>query len=528
MTTSNTGSGATPEVGRESLPEAISKSVKRASSTGVQWAQAFVLVALFVFTAVLCLRNAGTGDPDVWFHLRTGEWILQHHAIPRTEPFSAYGAGSPWVAYSWLYELIIFKLFEWLGPVGLVVYTTAMVMCIIAMLHCLIRRVGGDFSIGILLAALAAMSMARIYMPRPWLFTVLLFLLELDLLVQARKTGKLKGLFLLPLLFAVWANVHIQFIGGLVVMVVALVDALLARRLASIRSRIHAGWLGVNLVLCILATLANPYGWRVYQVIHDLATESGELSKVTELAALPFRRLDDWIVLFLTLAAAAALARLPRSGFFEGALLVFAAFASFRSQRDLWVVVIVATLILAERIRGDEKDQFLLTASAAPVVALATVLAVLLCFRIMHVNNDRLGADIARSLPVHAVEAVQQNGWKGPLFNDYTWGGYLIWALRMPVSADGRQNVYGDELLDRSYATWNGQLEWDRDPDLLKANLVIGPINAPLTQLLRLDSRFSLVYEDKLAAVFIARRSAPLAVRESSSGGNRQLSEGVK
>jgi hypothetical protein len=110
-------------------------------------------------------------------------------------------------------------------------------------------------------------------------------------------------------------------------------------------------------------------------------------------------------------------------------------------------------------------------------------------------------------MPVRAVEVVKEKGWSGPLYNDYTWGGYLIWALRMPVSIDGRQNIYGDERIDRSNSTWNGQPGWESDPDLAKAGLVIGPVKMPLIQLLRMDPRFQLAYEDKLAAVFVARKA---------------------
>lgn len=60
--------------------------------------------------------------------------------------------------------------------------------------------------------------------------------------------------------------------------------------------------------------------------------------------------------------------------------------------------------------------------------------------------------------------------------------------------------------MNRSVATWNAQPDWATDPQLAAAGLVIGPVKAPLTQVLRLNPRFQLVYEDKLAAVFVARR----------------------
>ena len=96
--------------------------------------------------------------------------------------------------------------------------------------------------------------------------------------------------------------------------------------------------------------------------------------------------------------------------------------------------------------------------------------------------------------------------YSGPLYNDFNWGGYLIWALRMPVSIDGRGGFYGDQSLDRSLATWGAKPDWDSDPTLKSAGLVLGPVQAPLVKMLRMDPHFQLVYEDKLAAVFVARK----------------------
>ena len=108
------------------------------------------------------------------------------------------------------------------------------------------------------------------------------------------------------------------------------------------------------------------------------------------------------------------------------------------------------------------------------------------------------------------MEAVRAKGYAdtlhGPVFNDFNWGGYMIWALRMPVSIDGRAAFYGDEAIDRSIATWNAEPDWASDPQLKAAGVVIGPVKAPLTQVLRMDPRFRLLYEDGLAAVFVARR----------------------
>jgi hypothetical protein len=100
---------------------------------------------------------------------------------------------------------------------------------------------------------------------------------------------------------------------------------------------------------------------------------------------------------------------------------------------------------------------------------------------------------------------VKGKGLSGPVYDDYSWGGYLIWNPGLPVVIDGRQNVYGDERINRNIATWSGVPHWASDPDLKTAGVVIGPVNAPLTQLLRLSPAFDLAYEDHVAAVFVPR-----------------------
>src|SRR5258708_54810 len=84
-----------------------------------QFAQALILVGLYATPALFFLHVARVNDLDIWWHLRTGEWILQHHAVPHTDPFSSSGAGKPWSAYSWLFELLVLQLFQRVGLAGL-------------------------------------------------------------------------------------------------------------------------------------------------------------------------------------------------------------------------------------------------------------------------------------------------------------------------------------------------------------------------------------------------------------------------
>src|SRR5712675_1254675 len=66
------------------------------------------LTVLFLGLFAMAARNVT--DPDLWWHLKTGQYIAEHHTIPRTAPFSYTRAGQPWVAHEWLTELLLYQI----------------------------------------------------------------------------------------------------------------------------------------------------------------------------------------------------------------------------------------------------------------------------------------------------------------------------------------------------------------------------------------------------------------------------------
>jgi hypothetical protein len=469
-------------------------------------ANALVLTLLLAIPALICLHAATVADPDIWWHLRTGEWIIRHHDIPRTDPFSSLNAGKPWQAYSWLFDLLMIHLFQRFGLPGIVAYSAGMVFAITAAFRHLIHRLQRDFSVVVLLTFAACFSLTHLDTPRPWMVTIVFFILELDILMHVRRTGRTRELFWLPLLFALWSNLHIQFIDGLVVLGLAFAESVATRWSLGEKTQLGTRPAALALAASVVATLANPYGWNIYRTAYDLASQSGVLNKISELQAIPFRSAADFGVLFLTLGAAAALAHRHRLPFFELGLLGFGAIVSFRSQRDVWVVVTAAAAILASTPMGKGRSIVRMSKFTPWIATALAALLVVAGFPLFHITQKRLESKLAQDLPADAVQHIQASHYAGPLYNDFTWGGYLIWSLRIPVSLDGRAAFYGDTIIDRSVATWNGGPDWSSDPNLKSAGLVIGPSKAPLTQLLRADPHFRLVYEDKLAAVFIPCR----------------------
>ena len=111
------------------------------------------------------------------------------------------------------------------------------------------------------------------YTPRPWLFSILFFVLELDIVMHVRKTGRVLELAWLPLIFALWSNTHIQFIYGLVILGCAAVEAAATYRGIGVKTRLRLHWALAALTGSALAACVNPYGWHIYRILYDLARQ---------------------------------------------------------------------------------------------------------------------------------------------------------------------------------------------------------------------------------------------------------------
>lgn len=476
---------------------------------------ALLLAAVYAIPIVVALRPVADPvvDPDIWWHLRVGEWVGVHRAVPVTDPFSLYGADKPWLAYSWLYEVLVYHLYATFGLAGIVVYRVAMSLAVVAALHRLIRRREPRFLVAIVLTATATLALTPLFGERPWLFTILFSILTLDTVLDVRAGRAGRGMWLLPFVYALWANLHIQFVYGLLLLGLACVspwiDALWANR--QLTQPVRRLFLLTG--LCFAATLFNPYGVEIYRVVMEYATQSGPFRCINELRALEFRETPDWVVLLLGAASVFVLGRRRRSSSFEILLIMGTGVLAFHARRDLWFLVVAASVVLASGVASAHRDEKTLGALTQPgspswMVA-AMLLAVLSGFvawqRDLSAENLRL--KVARVFPVESVAVIDERGYDGPIFNDFNWGGYLIWSLpRLPVVLDGRTNLHGDDRIFRIGNTWAAGPGWRDDPDLAAANVVLADTHSPLGCVLMLDERFELVHEDAVARVFIHKR----------------------
>jgi hypothetical protein len=333
------------------------------------------------------------------------------------------------------------------------------------------------------------------------------------------RAGRLSvQVWVLPVLYALWANLHIQFVYGLFVLGLACAAPVIDRLIGRGQLGQHADTAGSRLwwqlvaltSACAAATLVNPYHIRLYAVVLDYATQPGAFQLVNEHRAMDFRGSVDWIVLGLAGSAAFALGRRRSLSAFEVLLLVSAAYFSFHTQRDLWFVLLAAMTILTAEpcLPGFFPETFPLTMPRLMSLGVGVCLVIAASAWGRNLTKSRLDEAIVEKFPARATAYIEDHNLEGPLYNHFDWGGYLIWQLpRLKVAIDGRTNLHRDERLLRSVETWAGERGWDSDPDLIAAKVVIASPKMPLASLLRLHDGFSLVHEDCLAVVFIASPS---------------------
>jgi hypothetical protein len=500
------------------LPARLSLPVGRAF---LQWLgcreqlirRTLILTILYLMPAIWVLQPA-IADNDIWWHLQTGKWIVDHGMLPTTDPFSAFGEGKPWIAYSWLFEVGMYGLVRLFGDAAINLYTLAAVWLIIGVVHWILAKRCAQFSHVCILLLTTVFAMAGLYIPRPWLLTILFFAITLQVVLSLRDDHQPRWIWALPVVYMLWANVHIQFIYGLGLLGLACLAPLsdrVLRRYSDVQTSMVWGsqsWktlVGLT-ALCTSATLLTPHHLRLYSIVFDLSTQMGVWEYIQEMQAPSFRSITDWVMLGMFATALVQIGRRKSWSSFEILLLLVASVSAFRAMRDGWFLVMSAVVVLTPRHAGEEQQHSEPLAAHRGFIPISVLLAagVVVLFGFRDMSSERIQAETAKLYPLGAASFIEQQGYTGPLYNHFNWGGYLIWRLpHLKVSMDGRTNIHGDERIKQAIATWTGGPHWREDPELANARVIIVKRDMTLASLLRLDERFTEVYRDETAVVFI-------------------------
>jgi len=481
--------------------------------------RALALLLLFSGAAVYeSVRLSSLNAPDVWIHLQTGTWMLENHTIPRSGVFSQYSNLS-WNDSSWGFDLtlgIAYRIFG-LRAIPLLQMGLAAAVALVTFLLARSRRAG--FWQALVLSAIAQYVLSGLQ-PLPYVFSILFFAIALRLLLDSRYSGSVRELYWLPVLFLAWANVHIGFVLGLILLGVFLTALTIEEWLRTL----SVPWLNKAILplplrlvsaiaaLSALATCVTPYGYRPLATFLQVLYSEVGFQHFAEMSAMSFRRPQDYALMLMVMMAFLALGRRRSLELFELLVLLGGTAIAFRIQRDGWMVVLAAVGALSrssiiERRAGQRQSEM------APgwkwgVVVVTAIVIVIAGVRLP--DRNALMNRVRQNFPMSACDFIASNRLPQPLFNEYAFGSFLTWYLpQYPVVVDSRAELYADKVLSEYFDVVGGKERLDSHPMIARARTLLLERNSAIAKALKnlpaLRAQYRLVYSDDLADVFVSQ-----------------------
>ncbi len=494
------------------------------------------VVVAVAYAFVTALRTIA--DFDLGWQMATGRWIVQHHQIPSVDMLSYTASGQPWIypigACLIFYGTFLvggYALLSWLAAAGCAV-ATALVL----------RRAS---LLTAVLTILAVPLIATRTTARAELFTVIFFAATLSLLWQQYETGTAR-LWILPILMAAWVNLHPGFVAGLGLLGGYLgLEALKlpwADQRDEATAHLKRAW--PWLLASVAATLINPWGWKVFEVIARQEAAMGAHSQlILEWAPIPLnwsrfwsalspRHLDEFYVLLLLMSIAALIALVQRK---VGAaiFLAAAAYLPLQHMRFTALFAIVAAIVGGGVLSSglDELKPRLGSARVRSSLAFVAVMPLLLLAatrsREMWTNRAYLsgtnlvsfGTGLSWWFPERAAAFVERENLPGQIFSSIEEGAFLSYRLgpKYQDYIDGRAIPFGTDamlLANRLKATPPDSPLWREETERYDINVILIPLGRfsalqffPVLKQFCESATWQPVYLDEVSVIFLRRRA---------------------
>jgi hypothetical protein len=479
-----------------------------------------VSVVLFVLAALVFAFSRTWADPDIWGHLRFGQDLWETGHVIRADPYSYLTGDQRWVNHEWMAEAIFSRVFAAAGSSGLVWMKLLLSLLLTAWLYRRLVRQGLDvLPAGLLITSFSLLIVPGLTTVRPQLWSYLLFAVLL-FSIDAAERGAAWPLAVVPLLFALWANLHGAFLVGLGMFLLWA-----AVRLATSWWPTRVGlpswsarpWLVVaSAGATVAATLLTPYGVDLWLSLRSVTDRRLEL---VEWNPLVLGSLVGVIYLvLLVISAGSMLASRVEKNAAVTVLFAGAAFLPHVAVRHTPFFALTALFVSGEHI-GDAFRRWwggrwstevaqgrFRSALAALLIAGVLSLAALSApyLRCIRVDTDEY--------PVRAVALLQSSGVSGNMAVFFEWGDYVLWHLgpRVKVSGDTRREMlYSEAAYRANLRLVYGTGDWDtvlRDD----THLALVSKKFPTFNLMALDRDWRLVSEDSISGLFARQGSAVL------------------
>ena len=470
-------------------------------------ATALLVVPMLVAYALLPFR--AVTDPDYWWHVRTGQLIHETRSVPKADPFSYTASGRPWVTHEWLTELAMYLVQRQFGyPGNAVLFGVIIALTWLAVYRtCRLRGLGETGALEFTLWA-GAMSLGSLD-ARPQMITAF-FLAVFALILALFRRGRRHLIWLLPPLMALWVNLHGGYVIGLGLIVLALAGELWSRRAA------HNRQLPRDLIQCLLLSILvvplNPHGLKELAYPFSYAgSGNASMRMIVEWQSPNFH--EPLLLVFCASLLLAVAVGVWGGSASAGDLLIGLAFTALalRSVRNIPLYAIVVTPILGERLGlwvravrrpfSAWRHRKLLLFTWPPVVLLLIIV-----MAVRGGGHLQLAREpSSEGYPAAAVDYLRAHPEDGRLFNDYGWGGYLIYELypTRRVFIDGRADMYGDAFMETYLKAANVSPGWRETLDHYQVRFVLVPKDGPLAGALEGEPGWHLACEGAVERLFV-------------------------
>lgn len=481
------------------------------------------LANVVLAASVAGMATTTATDPDLFWHLATGRLIRATHHVPRTDPFSSTAHGRRWIAHEWLTEVVMSLLHSLGGWTLLVAVWSVVITAAWLVVRTAARRDGASPLAASLVTGLAALASVHTWGQRPQMLSLLLTAVFV-LLIRSARAGSNRLLWWCAALLPLWANLHGGYIFGTALLGLAAggatVDALLARRRGlppPSTSFVRTAWAAT--VVGALGTLCTPNGWDGFVYPFTYLGDNASTRYVAEWFAPDFTRPQYWPFAVLLVVVTVAIWRARRTITLTdaGTALAFA-FLGLQSVRNITLFGVVTTPWVAAALTGARPGARLgtrrprtgddLSAAAAHRARIAIGTLVVLGWSAVAGPNLRPSASTAdqrRMYPVDAAVWMADRPLRsGCIFNEYDFGGWLIWKLpetQQPVYVDGRPDMYGDAFMDHYVSIWRLRPGWKARLAHDGVQAVVASPGSAIVRALRRDRGWRTVYEDRTAVI---------------------------
>jgi hypothetical protein len=439
-----TGSSAGEVVAEPSVLDAAIVQARRLGAL-LQRAVSFpAMLGMLLVGAVFGTVRSFNVDPDLWWHIKTGELILSTHRWATTDPYSYTAKGMPWMSCEWLGDVIFATVYRLGGLRGMEALLVVLASAVILGLYAFATLRCGNSKAGFVAAAVLLTLANASFNLRPQMMGYLFLILTLIALERFRQ-GKQRSVWMLPVLFMIWINSHGSWIIGLGVVALYIACGFVSVQVGSLEAQRWSTSERLRLetvfMLSLAAVAVTPYGVRLAAYPFAVASSYPiAIANILEWQVMPFNMVGGKIFLGLVLGFFLMQMAFRFSWrIYEILLFVFStAMACIHVRFVLLFVPFFAPLfvtVLARWVPGYErsKDKYFLNFALMAGIVIAMV----------HYFPSKadMAKKVADQFPVHALEYIRQHSVPGPMFNSYGFGGYMILS-GYKTFIDGRGELF--------------------------------------------------------------------------------------